>query len=91
MKGFKPELKQIHCAGLLNTLCIPVQFAFLTIGIGFFAKGLAIHAEPELEVAVFHHLVIMVDQGSMIIHPERTALWMAPDGILPGAWDLLFS
>ena len=90
MKGLKPELKQVHCAGLFNTLGIPVQFAFLTIGIGFFAKGLAIHAEPKLEVAVFRDFVVMVDQGSMVIHPKGTALCMAPDGILPGTWDLLF-
>ena len=90
MKGLKPELKQIHCASLFNTLGIPVQFAFLTIGIGFFAKGLAIYAEPKLEIAVFHHLVIMVNQGSMVIHPKSAALWMAPDGILPRARDLFF-
>ena len=70
MKGFKPELKEIHCAGLFNTLGIPVQFTFLTTGIGFFAEGLTIHTEPQFKVAVLLHLVIMVDQCSVIIHPQ---------------------
>jgi hypothetical protein len=70
MKRPKPELKQVHCTGLFNTLGIPVQLAFLTTGIGFFAKGLAIHTEPQFKIAVLLHLVIMVDQRSMIIYPQ---------------------
>jgi hypothetical protein len=37
---------------------------------GFFAKGLAIHTEPQFKITVLLDLVIMVDQCSMIIHPQ---------------------
>jgi hypothetical protein len=76
---------------LFNTLGIPVQLALFAIGIGLLAKGLAIHAETKFQVAIFMQLIVMIDQGSLVIYPECAGLWMTPDGILPGTRNLLFS
>jgi hypothetical protein len=83
MDGLKTKLKKIKGAGLFHTLCLAVQFAFLTMVVGVTAIGLAAYAEPQLQVTTVLVLIIMIIERPFLIHHQQRVFGMPFDTVLP--------
>jgi hypothetical protein len=82
MGRLKSENELIDGIGLLHTLCISIQNAGLTVGLGVAAVGLSTYTKPQFQKTGLSISSKMINQGAGILwgypHP-----FISTNGVVP--------